>query len=128
MNNKNYDFTLINENKISQPYIEEEKSSLIAFPDFEVGDKVELLDFKDFAIVYKPMDKFNNVEVFYKNELISINARRLKLQFKAKDLYPEGYDLNSLFVTFEKRKLEKDIERGSKKALKKIQKEIKNNI
>ena len=127
MNNKNYDFTLINENKISQPYIEEEKSSLIAFPDFEVGDKVELLDFKDFAIVYKPMDKFNNVEVFYKNELISINARRLKLQFKAKDLYPEGYDLNSLFVTFEKRKLEKDIERGSKKALKKIQKEIKNN-
>ena len=128
MDNKNYDFTLINENKISQPYIEEEKSSLIAFPDFEVGDKVELLDFKDFAIVYKPMDKFNNVEVFYKNELISINARRLKLQFKAKDLYPEGYDLNSLFVTFEKRKLEKDIERGSKKALKKIQKEIKNNI
>lgn len=127
MDNKNYDFTLINENKISQPYIEEEKSSLIAFPDFEVGDKVELLDFKDFAIVYKPMDKFNNVEVFYKNELISINARRLKLQFKAKDLYPEGYDLNSLFVTFEKRKLEKDIERGSKKALKKIQKEIKNN-
>ena len=127
MDNKNYDFTLINENKISQPYIEEEKSSLIAFPDFEVGDKVELLDFKDFAIVYKPMDKFNNVEVFYKNELISINARRLKLQFKAKDLYPEGYDLNSLFETFEKRKLEKDIERGSKKALKKIQKEIKNN-
>ena len=41
-----------------------------------------------------------------------------------KDVYPKDYDLNSLFISFEKRKLEKDIKRGSKKALKKIQKEI----
>ena len=67
------------------------------------------------------MDKLNNVEVFYKNEFISINAKRLKLQLKAEDLYPKDYDLNSLFISFEKRKLEKDIKRGSKKALKKIQ-------
>ena len=55
------------------------------------------------------MDKLNNVEVFYKNEFISINAKRLKLQLKAEDLYPKDYDLNSLFISFEKRKLEKDI-------------------
>ena len=87
-----------------------------------IKDKVKLLDFDDFAIVHKPMDKLNNVEVFYKNEFISINAKRLKLQLKAEDLYPKDYDLNSLFISFEKRKLEKDIKRGSKKALKKIQK------
>ena len=92
-----------------------------------IKDKVKLLDFDDFAIVHKPMDKLNNVKVFYKNEFISINAKRLKLQLKAEDLYPKDYDLNSLFISFEKRKLEKDIKRGSKKALKKIQKEIKNN-
>ena len=83
------------------------------------------LDFNDFGIVYKPIDKFNNVEVLYKDEFIKMNDRRLKLQLKAKDLYPEDYDLNSLFISFEKRKLDRDIERGSKKALKKIKKEIK---
>lgn len=127
MDNKNYDFTLVKENKILNKVVEKENLTFIEFPNFEMGDKVELLDFKDFGIVYKPIDKFNNVEVLYKDEFVNINARRLKLQFKAKDLYPEGYDLNSLFISFEKRKLDKDIERGSKKALKKIQKEIKNN-
>ena len=127
MEDKSYDFTLISKNKILPKYIEEEKVSLINSYEFQVGDKVELLDFEDFGIVYKPMDKFNNIEVLYKNEFISINAKRLKLQFKAKDLYPQDYDLNSLFVSFEKRKLDRDLERGSKKALKKIQKEIRNN-
>ncbi|SFI99399.1 dsDNA-specific endonuclease/ATPase MutS2 [Terrisporobacter glycolicus] len=127
MDNKNYDFTLVKENKILNKVVEKENLVLVDFPSFEMGDKVELLDFNDFGIVYKPIDKFNNVEILYKDEFININAKRLKLQFKAKDLYPKGYDLNSLFVSFEKRKLDRDIERGSKKALKKIQKEIKNN-
>ena len=127
MTDKNYDLTLVKENKISHINNYEEKVSLVKLENFEIGDKVKLLDFDDFAIVHKPMDKLNNVEVFYKNEFISINAKRLKLQLKAEDLYPKDYDLNSLFISFEKRKLEKDIKRGSKKALKKIQKEIKNN-
>lgn len=46
---------------------------------------------------------------------------------KATDLYPEGYDLSTLFVSYKEIKLEKDIARVYKKALKKIQKEIKNN-
>jgi len=127
MDNKNYDFTLVKENKILNKVVEKENLVLVDFPNFEMGDKVELLDFNDFGIVYKPIDKFNNVEILYKDEFININAKRLKLQFKAKELYPKGYDLNSLFVSFEKRKLDRDIERGSKKALKKIQKEIKYN-
>ena len=127
MDEKNYDFTLVNENKISQKTIEEEKLSIINFVDFKVGDKVELLDFNDFGIVHKPMDKLNNLEILYKDKFINVNVRRLKLKVKAKDLYPENYDLESLFVSFKKRKLEKDLQRGSKKALKKIQKEIKNN-
>ncbi|WP_018589960.1 endonuclease MutS2 [Terrisporobacter glycolicus] len=127
MDNKNYDFTLVKENKILNKVVEKENLVLIEFPNFEMGDKVELLDFNDFGIVYKPIDKFNNVEVLYKDEFIKMNARRLKLQLKAKDLYPEDYDLNSLFISFEKRKLDRDIERGSKKALKKIKKEIKSN-
>ncbi|MBU3217492.1 hypothetical protein [Clostridium estertheticum] len=52
------------------------------------------------------------------------NEKMLRLNFTAEDLYPEDYDLNTLFVDYQQRKLERDIERGSKKALEKVQKEI----
>lgn len=55
-------------------------------------------------------------------EFIEVNYKRLKLEIKAEELYPEGYDLNQIFVSYKERKLERDIERGSKKALKKIRK------
>ena len=55
-----------------------QKVSLVKLENFEIGDKVKLLDFDDFAIVHKSMDKLNNVEEFYKNEFISINAKRYK--------------------------------------------------
>ncbi len=126
MSDKNYDFDLISESKISMKPIEEEEV-LKNLPNLEIGDKVKLLDYDDYGIVYKTIDKYNNVEVLYKEEFIKVNIKRIELSLKAKDLYPVGYDLNSLFVSFEERKLEKDIARGSKKALKKIQKEIKNN-
>ncbi|MGL5717163.1 MAG: hypothetical protein ACRCX2_29390, partial [Paraclostridium sp.] len=58
---------------------------------------------------------------------ISVNVKKIEIALKASELYPEGYDINSLFTSYKERKLEKDIERGSKKALKKIQKEIRNN-
>ena len=126
MSDKNYDFDLISESKKSIKSIEEEEV-LKNLPNLEIGDKVKLLDYDDYGIVYKTIDKYNNVEVLYKEEFIKVNIKRIELSLKAKDLYPQGYDLNSLFVSFEERKLEKDIARGSKKALKKIQKEIKNN-
>ena len=122
---KNYNFEIIDEAKLVKKI--DEEIPLREIPNLEVGDKVKLLDHDDYGIVYKPIDKFNNVAVLYNKEFIDVNIRRLELSLKAKDLYPEDYDLNSLFVSFEDRKLEKDIARGSKKALKKIQKEIKNN-
>lgn len=123
---KNYNFDLVNESKIAIKPME--KVEVVKeIPNFEVGDKVKLLNYNDFGIVYKTIDKFNKVSVLYKDEFIDVNARRMTIEFKSKDLYPDGYDLNTLFVSYEERKLEKDISRGSKKALKKIQKEIRNN-
>ena len=122
INNKDYEINLIDSRKIRN---EEKIVNTIQTYDYEIGDKIKLLDKDDFGIVYTPVDKFNNLQVLYKNEFITINVKRTKPYLKAKDLYPEGYDLNSLFVSFKDRKLEKDIARGSKNALKKIQKEIK---
>ena len=126
INDKNYNLDTVKKSKIVQSKDESEEV-LKEIYNYEVGDKVKLLDKNDYGIVYKPIDKLNNIEVLYKNEFIKINVRRAELFIKASELYPKDYDLNSLFTSYEERKLEKDIQRGSKKALKKIQKEIKNN-
>ena len=126
INDKNYNLDTVKRSKIVQSK-EESEEVLKDIPNYEVGDKVKLLDKNDYGIVYKPIDKLNNIEVLYNNEFIKVNVRRTELSIKASELYPKDYDLNSLFISYKERKLEKDIQRGSKKALKKIQKEIKNN-
>lgn len=125
--NKNYNYSLIEEGKV----IKNKESQITEdFYKYSVGDRVILLDNNESAIVYKEIDRLNNVTVLYNNEIIEVNYKRIKLDIKASQLYPEGYDLNQLFVSFKERKLERDIERGSKKALKKIRKESKskNNL
>ena len=86
------------------------------------GDKVYLTNKEDYAIVYSEKDKYNNLTIFYKNELIEVNEKQVTLSIRAEELYPAGYDLDSLFTSYKDRKLEHDIERGSKKTLKKIRK------
>lgn len=124
---KDYNFEKIKDSKVKKEIqnideLLEDKKEV----KFNIGDKVLLLDYKKSGIVYKEEDDFNNVTVFYNKEFVKVNVSRLKLELKATELYPEGYDLNSLFVSYRERKLERDIERGSKKALKKIQKEMRN--
>ncbi|OAA90208.1 endonuclease MutS2 [Clostridium ljungdahlii] len=124
--NKDYNFKLVKESKIKNRKVEEEFDEHKNHYYFKIGDRVFLMDYEDFAIVYKEKDRFNNVTVLYKENFIEVNEKRIRLELKAEDLYPKDYDLNTLFVSYKDRKLERDIIRGSKKALKKIQKEIKN--
>ncbi len=124
MEDKNYSVEKVKGSKISKDTINEEEEIKDIY-NYSIGDKVILLDYNDYGIIYKEKDEFNNIEVFYKNEVIKVNERRIKLSITAEELYPEGYDLNSIFIEYSKRKLEHDIERGSKKALRKIKKSIK---
>lgn len=117
---KEYNYDLIKENKISNKIIEEKTEDNYIF---NIGDKVFLLDKNVSGVVYKEIDKFNNITVFIEGNFFEVNYKRLKLELKAKDLYPEGYDLNQIFVSFKERKLERDIQRGSKKGIKKFRKE-----
>lgn len=117
---KNYNYELIRDSKvIKEKDIQKDKDESY---EFAVGDKVLWLDKNESAIVYKERDIYNNVTILFNKEFVSINYKRLKLEIKASELYPEEYDLNQLFVSFKERKLERDIERGSKKALKKLKK------
>lgn len=123
MENKDYQLKQVDPDKIRQP---KHKSEAVAAKyDYKKGDRVKLLDHNDFAIIYKEMDQFYNVVVYYKGEMIEVNVKRITLNLPAQELYPEGYDLETLFTDFATRKMEHDINRGSKKALRKIQKEMR---
>lgn len=120
INTKDYNYERVKESKIAKKKAIDNKTEEVSF---KKGDRVMLLDKNDFGLVYEEIDSSNNITVFYKKQYIKVNYRRLKLYGKASDLYPEGYDLDQLFIEFKDRKLKRDIERGSKKALKKIYKE-----
>lgn len=120
INNKNYNYDLIKDSKVLKSKEANEDENLY---EYSVGDKVILLENNESAIIYKERDKLNNVIVLYNKEFVEVNYKRIKLEIMASELYPEGYDLNQLFVSYKERKLERDIERGSKKALKKIRKD-----
>ncbi|MBG9812620.1 mannonate oxidoreductase [Bacillus endophyticus] len=123
MENKGYHLERVDENKIRKPKVVKEKNE--EKYEYKKGDRVKLLDYDDFGIIYKEMDNFYNVVVFYNEEFIEINVKRISLEISAKELYPDGYDLETLFIDYTTRKTQHDIERGSKKALRKIQKEIR---
>ncbi|MFB5089140.1 endonuclease MutS2 [Psychrobacillus sp. PGGUH221] len=121
--NKNYDLERVRDNKVKKPVqitTREEHTY-----EFEIGDRVKIMEQNDSGIVYEKKDNFNNVLVFYNNEIIKVNAKRIELEVKATELYPEGYDVSTLFISYKERKFQHDMERGSKKALKKVSKEIK---
>lgn len=117
---KNYNYNLIKDSKILK---KKDFSKDGKYYDYSTGDKVILLENNEAAIIYKGRDNLNNVVVLYNKEFIEVNYKRIKLELKASELYPEGYDLDQLFVSYKERKLEHDIERGSKKALKKLKRE-----
>ncbi|HDR8117027.1 TPA: endonuclease MutS2 [Bacillus cereus] len=125
MGNKEYALEKVNESKIRKPKFVQEKRE--SHYEYKIGDCVNLLDHDDFGIIYKEKDNFYNVVVYYNGEFVEVNVKRITLEVAAKELYPEGYDLNTLFVDYKERKMQHDIERGSKKALRKIQKEIRKN-
>lgn len=125
MGNKEYAIEKVNESKIRKPKFVQEKRENDY--EYKIGDRVNLLDHDDFGIIYKEKDNFYNVVVYYNGEFVEVNVKRITLEVAAKELYPEGYDLNTLFVDYKERKMQHDIERGSKKALRKIEKEIRKN-
>ncbi|WP_157455485.1 endonuclease MutS2 [Carnobacterium maltaromaticum] len=89
------------------------------------GDRVLLLDYNENGLVFEDNPLRETVTVFYRNNYHEVVPKRLKLEVLATDLYPPDYDLSTLFTSYTERKLDHDINRGSKKALKKIHREIR---
>ncbi|SMG35976.1 endonuclease MutS2 [Paenibacillus aquistagni] len=124
---KDYRFERLHESKLAKPKasITEDTQADHLQTEYAKGDRVQLLDYEDAALVYAGQDRFNNVTVLYQGKLIEVHAKRMRLEVSAKDLYPEGYDLDTLFTSYKERKFQHDMNRGSKKALRKVQKEMR---
>ncbi len=87
MDTKSYNYNLIEDSKIIK---NKELQAEEDFYEYSVGDKVILLENNESAIVYKERDRLNNVTILYNKEFIDVNYKRIKLELKASELYPEG--------------------------------------
>ncbi|MBO0440188.1 endonuclease MutS2 [Candidatus Enterococcus ikei] len=94
------------------------------FPNYEKGDCVFWTEKKKIGLVYESIEMTDDVIIYVDNEKITVHKRQLKLDCSAKELYPPNYDLDSLFEHYHDRKRNRDLERGSKKAHKKLRKEM----
>ena len=89
---------------------------------FARGDRVLLTEEKIEALVFLDEGKAQ-VEIYADGKTREVPRKRLKLLAKAQDLYPDGYDLDTLFSDYQTRKTQRDLNRGSKTAQKQLDKE-----
>ena len=88
---------------------------------FHKGDIVFVGDLNKEAIFYGNAKVANKIVVFANKEFYEVPLKRVKLKRKAQDLYPAGYNLDLLFIKdWQKYKFNKDMDRGSKKAWRKL--------
>ena len=97
------------------------KSNLVVKKEFHKGDIVYATNLKEEGIFYKYLPTQNAAKIFVAKEFVEVPLRRLQLRRLAKDLYPKGYNLDLLFVKdWQDYKFNRDLDRGSKKAYKKL--------
>lgn len=118
METKAYNFTQLDERKVKttmDEYIKE-------VPSFTQGDRVYVTALQQTGIIYQEMNDQGEVVVLVNEVYHTVLAKRVTLEIEAKDLYPEGYDIASLFISYEARKEAYDLQRGSKKVWRRLKK------
>lgn len=116
MKNKEYDLRKVKKEHVRKSITKQKK----VVQEFAKGDKVTLLEDGSEGLIYELSDAQNNVTVYCNGEMRKVNTKRVQLEIRATELYPKGYDIDSLFTSYTERKLQHDLARGSKKAIKKL--------
>lgn len=89
------------------------------------GDRVRLNTDGRQGLVYAQDKQAEAVTVYVNNQFETIPERRLTRLGKAADLYPAGYDMTRLFKKYDDYKFQRDLDRGSMKAQKKLDKQMR---
>lgn len=79
---------------------------------FKLGDNVKIPSLNEFGIVAKPANEKGDLEVLVKGKRLTFNHKRLELYIKAEELYPEDYEMDTIFETKEHRKIRKQLSKG----------------
>ncbi len=84
---------------------------------YEKGDRVILNETGDHSLIFDHNKDAYTVTVFKEGKYMEVPERRVTLDKRREVLYPDGYDLDQLFISFKSRKLDKDIKKGRFKNL-----------
>lgn len=91
---------------------------------FKKGDRAINNETKKIGLVYECDLKAGTAKVLIDGKYETWQLRRMTLDKSRDVLYPEGYDLDQLFISFKVRKLEKDIKKGRFKNFKELKERI----
>jgi len=84
----------------------------VKVPLFLQGDNVKISPTNEFGIIYTGPDPHGNYVVQIKGEKQTINHKRIQLYIAAKELYPDDYDFDIIFLSKEYRKKDKLLSKG----------------
>ena len=104
--------------------VEDAKNSSMS-PDanrvmYNKGDRIILNETKDHSLIFEHKVDEYKVVVFRDGKYDELHEKRITLDKRREVLYPHGYDLDQLFISFKKRQLENDIRRGGFKNFKEL--------
>jgi len=88
---------------------------------YNKGDRIILNETGNHSLIYEHKIEEHKVIVFRDGKYDEVSEKRVTLDHRREVLYPQGYDLDHLFISFKKRKLDKDIRKGRFKDLKELQ-------
>jgi MutS2 family protein len=92
---------------------------------YQKGDRVLINETGDHRLVFEHKLEDKILVLFRDGKYEEINEKRVSLDKRAETLYPLGYDLDQLFISFKTRKLEKDIKKGRFKNLEELNERLK---
>lgn len=88
---------------------------------YEKGDRVILNESQIAYVVFEHNLDKQTVTLFKDDVYKDVYEKKVTLDQRRETLYPLGYDLDQIFISFKKRKLEKDIKKGRIKNMKVLQ-------
>lgn len=87
---------------------------------YNKGDRIILNETGNHSLVFEHKIDEYKVIVFRDGKYDEVNEKRVTIDQRREVLYPEGYNLDQLFISFKQRKLDKDIRKGRFKNLKEL--------
>lgn len=88
---------------------------------YNKGDRVIINETSEDRLIFEHKVDTHMVTVFKEGNYEDIQEKRVTLDKRREILYPDGYDLDQLFISFKQRKLDKDIKKGRFKNLQELQ-------